>query len=58
MRLAKQCVQVRIFNASAKTLHISSKFTLCELQEVKLLRRIDLKKSAKGQSASINSQLP
>ena len=52
-----QLVQVRIFNISAKTLSISPKSTLCELQEVKLLRHIDLKKSDKDQSAAINSQL-
>ena len=52
-----QRVQVKIFNISAKSLSISPKSNLCELQEVKLLRHIDLKKSDKDQSAAINSQL-
>ena len=38
-----QRVQVRIFNISAKVLNISPKSTLCELQEVKILRNVDMK---------------
>ena len=52
-----QRVQVRIFNISAKTLSIPLKSTLCELQEVTLLRHTDLKTSDNDQLVAINSQL-
>lgn len=54
---SSQWMQVRIFNISAKTLKISPKSTLCELQEVKILRNLDLKKPEEDSTASVNSQL-
>ena len=52
-----QRVPVRIFNISAKVLSIPPKATLCEMQEVKILRHFDIEKKEKEQSAGINSQL-
>ncbi len=36
-----QRIPVKIFNMSAKSIHIKPQDTLCELQEVKLLRNVD-----------------
>ena len=55
--VSTQRVQVRIFNISAKVLNISPKSTLCELQEVKILRNVDMKKPCESQTATINCQM-
>ena len=48
---------VRIFNISAKVLSIPPKSTLCEMQDVKILKHFDIEKNEKEQSAGINIQL-
>ena len=48
-------VPVRIFNMSAKVVHIPAKAVLCELHEVKVLRSVD-PFQANGDSAHVSNQ--
>ena len=51
-----QRLPVRVFNMSAKTITVTPHTTLCELQEVKVLRLIDIGQEETEDTARMSTQ--